>query len=74
LREAGVAEEHLAVLHSAIGLDLGAHTPEETAISISAEIIAHLNRGTGLPLSRVPGPIHGSLPVASMSPASLGAA
>ncbi|WP_328981039.1 hypothetical protein [Streptomyces canus] len=29
----------------------GAHTPEETAISIAAEIIAHADNGTGLPLS-----------------------
>ncbi len=72
LREAGVSDEHLARLHSPIGLDLGAHTPEETAISITAEIIAHTNNGTGLPLSRVPGPIHGSVPVARMSsPAAL---
>ncbi|MDO0938167.1 XdhC family protein [Streptomyces sp. DG2A-72] len=74
LRETGVPEEHLALLHSPIGLDLGAHTPEETAISITAEIIAHMNNGTGLPLSRVPGPIHGSVPVARMSPASVLAA
>ncbi|GAB2891033.1 XdhC family protein [Streptomyces deserti] len=75
LREAGVPEEHLTLLHSPIGLDLGAHTPEETAISITAEIIAHINNGTGLPLSRVPGPIHGSVPVAQMSsPAALLAA
>ena len=59
-------EEQLARLHSPIGLDLGARTPEETAISITAEIIAHTNRGTGLPLSRVPGPIHGSVPEARM--------
>ncbi|MEU0388731.1 XdhC family protein [Streptomyces chartreusis] len=75
LREAGVPEEHLACLHSPIGLDLGAHTPEETAISITAEIIAHTNNGTGLPLSRVPGPIHGSAPMARVpSPAALLAA
>ncbi|MEI5527121.1 XdhC/CoxI family protein [Streptomyces brasiliscabiei] len=72
LREAGVPDEHLARLRSPIGLDLGARTPEETAISITAEIIAHLNNGTGLPLSRVPGPIHGSAPVArTSSPAAL---
>ncbi|UOB08276.1 XdhC family protein [Streptomyces sp. HP-A2021] len=67
LREAGVPDEHLARLRSPIGLDLGARTPEETAISITAEIIAHTHNGTGLPLSRVPGPIHGSVPVAQVS-------
>ncbi|MGC9541191.1 XdhC family protein, partial [Streptomyces sp. UG1] len=61
LRKTGVPEEHLARLHSPIGLDLGAHSPEETAISITAEIIAHTHNGTGLPLSRVPGPIHGAV-------------
>ena len=58
VREAGVPEERLARLRSPIGLDLGARTPEETAISITAEIVAHTNQGTGLPLSGLAGPIH----------------
>ncbi|MFG2129267.1 XdhC family protein [Streptomyces sp. NPDC048751] len=58
LREAGVSGERLGRLRSPIGLDLGARTPEETAVSITAEIVAHANRGTGLPLSRGTGPIH----------------
>ena len=40
LREAGVSAADLARLMSPIGLDIGARTPEETAISICAEIIA----------------------------------
>ncbi|MFF3377263.1 XdhC family protein [Streptomyces sp. NPDC002680] len=61
LREAGVSQDQLARLHSPIGLDIGARTPEETAISITSEIIAHTNRATGRPLSDGVGPIH--LPV-----------
>ncbi|BBC38483.1 Xanthine dehydrogenase [Streptomyces graminofaciens] len=58
LREADVSDEQLTRLRSPIGLDLGARTPEETAISITAEIIAHTNRAGGLPLSLRTGPIH----------------
>ncbi|MFE9674537.1 XdhC family protein [Streptomyces sp. NPDC006259] len=58
LREAGVGEDRLARLRSPIGLDLGARTPEETAVSITAEIIAQANQGTGRPLTRITGPIH----------------
>ncbi|WP_371574621.1 XdhC family protein [Streptomyces sp. NBC_01314] len=59
LREAGVPPYQLARLHSPIGLDIGARTPEETAISITSEIIAQSNRGAGRPLSHGAGPIHG---------------
>ncbi|MEU1932896.1 XdhC/CoxI family protein [Streptomyces coeruleorubidus] len=62
LREAGVPDDRLARLHSPIGLDLGAHTPEETAISITAEIIANTHHGSGLPLTRGTGPIHQPAP------------
>lgn len=62
LREEGVSEEQLARLCSPIGLDLGARTPEETAVSITAEIIAHISGGSGLPLSQGTGPIHGTVP------------
>ncbi|WP_329353137.1 XdhC family protein [Streptomyces sp. NBC_01261] len=61
LREAGVTDEQMARLRSPIGLDLGARTPEETAVSITAEIIAQTNRGSGLPLTRRTGPIHRDL-------------
>ncbi|WP_405816041.1 XdhC family protein [Streptomyces sp. NBC_01390] len=58
LRAAGASEQQLAGLRSPIGLDLGARTPEETAVSIAAEIISHANHATGLPLSHGTGPIH----------------
>lgn len=58
LREAGVTDEQLARLRSPIGLDLGARTPEETAVSIAAEIVAAGNGASGLPLSDLSGPIH----------------
>ncbi|MER6783980.1 XdhC/CoxI family protein [Streptomyces sp. NPDC000658] len=58
LREQGVTENQLARLRSPIGLDLGASTPEETAVSITAEIIAQANHGTGRPLTQSTGPIH----------------
>jgi xanthine dehydrogenase accessory factor len=53
-----VSEEALARLASPIGLDIGARTPEETAVSIAAEIVAHRWGGTGHPLTRTDGPIH----------------
>jgi xanthine dehydrogenase accessory factor len=58
LREAGVPDEHLAGLASPIGLDLGARTPEETAVSIAAEIIARRWGGGGQPLSALVDRIH----------------
>jgi xanthine dehydrogenase accessory factor len=61
LREAGVADEELARVHSPIGLDLGARTPEETAISICAEIIAERTGRQTRSLRDGEGPIH--LPV-----------
>ncbi|MFI9045510.1 XdhC family protein [Streptomyces sp. NPDC053427] len=58
LREVGVTERELARLRSPIGLDLGARTPEETALSIAAEIVAARQGGTGLPLTGSRTPIH----------------
>jgi len=58
LREAGVEEEALKRLSSPIGLDLGARTPEETAVSIAAEIIATRWGGGGARLSELEGRIH----------------
>jgi xanthine dehydrogenase accessory factor len=58
LREAGLTERELARLRSPIGLDLGARTPEETALSIAAEIVAARRGGTGVPLTGSGTPIH----------------
>ncbi|HYP54067.1 MAG TPA: XdhC family protein, partial [Pyrinomonadaceae bacterium] len=51
LREAGFAEERLREVRAPVGLDLGAVTPEEVALAILAEIVAHRRGGTGVPLS-----------------------
>ncbi len=58
LREAGLNDGELGRLSSPIGLDLGARTPEETAVSIAAEIIALRWGGKGDRLAGVEGPIH----------------
>jgi xanthine dehydrogenase accessory factor len=58
LREAGLSEEEMARLSSPIGLDLGARTPEETAVSIAAEIIALRWGGGGGRLAEMDGRIH----------------
>jgi len=60
LRETGLTDAELARLSSPIGLDLGARTPEETAVSIAAEIIAQAWGGTGRQLSGLDGTIHHS--------------
>jgi xanthine dehydrogenase accessory factor len=58
LRDAGLTDTDLSRLASPIGLDLGARTPEETAVSIAAEIIARRWGGGGRPLAEVDGRIH----------------
>ncbi|GAA4994061.1 XdhC/CoxI family protein [Pseudonocardia tropica] len=60
LRERGVAEAEIARMSSPIGLDLGARTPEETAVSIAAEMIAQHWGGEGIRLAEREGPIHAS--------------
>jgi len=62
LREVGLTEEELSRLRSPIGLDLGARTPEETAVSIAAELIQLRWGGTGQPLTATEGRIHHQLP------------
>jgi xanthine dehydrogenase accessory factor len=59
LRAEGVSEAALARLRSPIGLDLGAVTPEEVAVSITAELVATRHgRAAVVPLSGTDGPIH----------------
>jgi len=62
LREAGLQDAELSRLHSPIGLDLGARTPEETAISIVAEIVQERWGGSGGGLATSDGPIHSTAP------------
>jgi xanthine dehydrogenase accessory factor len=62
LVEAGLTDDEVARLSSPIGLDLGARTPEETAVSIAAEIIALRWGGVGDRLSSRQGPIHHGVP------------
>lgn len=59
LREAGIDDAGLARIHAPIGLDIGARTPEETAVSICSEIIAQrTGRRDARPLSDTDRPIH----------------
>jgi xanthine dehydrogenase accessory factor len=51
LRESGVAEELLREVRAPVGLDIGAVSPEEVALSILAEIVAARRGGSGAPLS-----------------------
>lgn len=71
LRDAGLSEAELSRLASPIGLDLGARTPEETAVSIAAEIIARQWGGGGRPLSETGGRIHHEDDGSSSSPGQL---
>ncbi len=58
LRERGLTDDELARLHAPIGLDVGARTPEETAVSIAAEVVAARWGGTGAALRETTGAIH----------------
>lgn len=58
LRESGVTDDELARLHSPLGLDIGGRTPEETAVSICAEIIATRAGKSAPALRDREGPIH----------------
>jgi len=69
LCEVGLTDAELARLRSPIGLDLGARTPEETAVAIAAELIQLRWGGTGRPLTATTGRIHhGHLPGDRLTP------
>ncbi|MFF4750860.1 XdhC family protein [Streptomyces sp. NPDC002514] len=58
LTDAGITEDELSRLRSPLGLDLGARTPEEVAVSVAAEIVALRWGGSGVPLTATAGDIH----------------
>jgi xanthine dehydrogenase accessory factor len=58
LAEAGITPDELSRLRSPLGLDLGARTPEEVAVSVAAEIVALRWGGSGAPLTATAGAIH----------------
>ncbi len=58
LRELGLEPELLERLHAPIGLDLGGSTPEETAVSILAEVLAERSGSSRGPLRAAEGAIH----------------
>jgi xanthine dehydrogenase accessory factor len=71
LVEAGVDQAGLDRIRAPIGLDLGARTPEETAVSICAEIIAdRTGRSDARPLRATAGPIHGPTGGSPVAPAA----
>jgi len=62
LREVGMTDAELARLRSPVGLDLGARTPEETAVAVAAELIQLRWGGSGQPLTHTEGRIHHNSP------------
>ncbi|MDT0196076.1 XdhC family protein [Arthrobacter sp. AB6] len=70
LLDRGVRPERIAQLHSPLGLDIGAVTPAEVAVSVLAEIIAARNPAAShLPLRETSGPIHQTAEPSTPAPA-----
>ena len=53
LKEKGVPEDKIARVHSPMGLELNAETPEEIAVSIMAEVLMLKDKGTGKPMKGI---------------------
>jgi xanthine dehydrogenase accessory factor len=68
LLAAGLSESELSRLHSPIGLDLGGHTPEETAVAVAAEIVAVRRGGSGVELRATDAAIHRLAPGETLGP------
>lgn len=68
LRGLGADSEMLSRLHSPIGLDLGAATPQEIAVAVFGEVLAVRNGRAARPLSASAGPIHrGAMPASPVT-------
>jgi xanthine dehydrogenase accessory factor len=53
LLQQGYSRETLARVHAPIGLDIGAETPDEIALSIAAEIVMQRRQASGASLKSV---------------------
>jgi xanthine dehydrogenase accessory factor len=69
LRDVGVTDEQIARIFAPCGLDIGASTVEETAVSVLAEIVTHRAGRHGMPLREAEGPIRHADSVAAHEPA-----
>jgi xanthine dehydrogenase accessory factor len=58
LKEAGLSDDEIARIAAPIGLDIGARTPEETAMSVLAEVVALRAGRPGGRLTGGQAPIH----------------
>lgn len=68
LLEEGAPAEAVARVHTPIGLDIGAETPEEIAVSIMAEIIQVRRGGSGRPMKEAKRARHGVAPADRLPP------